>query len=435
MLTIVFKKLGEVTKELETTKSRAESLQSQLDNKEAEEADSSRQLKEQAMQLTEAKSKVMLLQSELDRKKAEEADASCQLREQAKQLMDANSRVTLLQSQLDEQTVNDDVMVDTPATHVCDHGHCQQRIDFFQTEADKHSKRVQVLEPEIGRLETSHNGKNATLKRQLQDATQARDAAYTNVTALKKEKRDLEDRLRKSDGEVNEGVAEMARLSHQIQVQQDIAKASREVHAAPKSCGGNLPTTKVGGGGRRKREEDEEQDERPVTEAHAQKVETAGPTTKHIKGPEPKAVAEAAVKAPSRDLLKGKLGREVGNQIEKWFGIMGEAKQPGQFSSALQTWMKFLMENFDDLLNACQTVAVHLSMIAVVNLQDHGLMLFAHHIKDFVQYCLQTGIWDPEKQGKMKSVEKYAQMILKYGVEAGADFRDCKDPTTFYHRR
>ncbi len=97
--------------------------------------------------------------------------------------------------------------------------------------------------------------------------------------------------------------------------------------------------------------------------------------------------------------------------------------------------MKFLQEDFDDLLNACQTVALHMNMVTVVDLQDHGLMLFAFYVNGFVQHCLNTGMWTMEQQGKMRSVQKYAQMISKYAHEAGAEFKDCKDPTTFYGRK
>lgn len=380
-----------------------------------------------------AKSTAESLRSELDRKEAEEADASRQLKEQAVLLREANGRVTSLQSQLDKETSNDDEMVD--ATHICDHTLCQKRFNELTAEAAKHQKRVEELEANIGRLGKSHGDKTITFRNQLQNAKQIRDAALASATAAKKEKKDLEDILEQRDCEVQAGIADRARLEHTILGQKDIVKATCNVQTSSQSGGDNLSTTKVGGGRRRKREEDEEYGEPSGSETHAQRVETVGPTAKHIKGPEPKAMVEAPVEKPSRDLLQGKFGREVANQIEQWFGIMGEAKRPGKFSLALQTWMKFLMEDFDELQNACQTVALHLSMITVVNLQDHGLMLFAHHIKDFVQYCLQTGIWSPEKQGKMKSVEKYAQMILNYGVEAGAEFRDCKDPTTFYHGR
>jgi flagellar biosynthesis chaperone FliJ len=49
------------------------------------------------------------------------------------------------------------------------------------------------------RLQTFHNKEKDTLCRQLQDAKQGRDAAYANVTALKKKKRDIEKKLRKRD--------------------------------------------------------------------------------------------------------------------------------------------------------------------------------------------------------------------------------------------
>lgn len=57
---------------------------------------------------------------------------------------------------------------------------------------------------ETVRLPTFHNKEKATLCRQLQDAKQGRDAAYAIVTALKKKRRDLEDKLRKSDCMVEE---------------------------------------------------------------------------------------------------------------------------------------------------------------------------------------------------------------------------------------
>lgn len=424
-----------MTEQLETTRNTAESLQSQLISKEAEKADLSRELNELALELKEANGKATSLQRQLSRKEAEETDASRQLKEQAKQLDAAKSTAESLQLRLNEKNDNDEEMEDVTAPHVCDHSECKRQLDDEKQVSQAFREKVLVLEPRNQRLEMPYNEAQAPLKRQLQDVKQARDAAYANVATLKAEKRDLEEKLRNSDGTVEAGIAESARLEHTIQGLKDIAKATRDVQAASHPGGDNLSTTKVGGGGRRKREEDEEQGERLGSEAHAQRVETTGPIAKHIKGPVPKAVVEAPVQAPSRDLLKGKFGHEVGNQIEQWFGIMGEAKRPGIFSTALQTWMKFLMEDFDALQNACQTVALHLNMITVVNLQDHGLMLFAHHLKDLVHYCLKTGIWSPEKIEKMKSVEKYAQMILRYGVEAGAEFKDCKDPNTFYYRR
>lgn len=45
--------------------------------------------------------------------------------------------------------------------------------------------------------------------------------------------------------------------------------------------------------------------------------------------------------------------------------------------------IEFVMKNFDDLQYFCQTLALHLRMITVIDLQDHGLMLFTHHIMSF----------------------------------------------------
>lgn len=61
-----------------------------------------------------------------------------------------------------------------------------------------------VWSREIVRLQTFHNKEKAAHCRQLQDAKQGRDAAYASVTARKKEKRDLEDKLRKRDCMVEE---------------------------------------------------------------------------------------------------------------------------------------------------------------------------------------------------------------------------------------
>lgn len=54
--------------------------------------------------------------------------------------------------------------------------------------------------------------------------------------------------------------------------------------------------------------------------------------------------------------------------------------------------LEFLMDNFDDLQKFCQTRDLHLDMVTAIDLQDHGLMLFAHHIMIFAQHCLKSGV-------------------------------------------
>lgn len=84
------------------------------------------------------------------------------------------------------------------------------------------------------RLPTFYNKEKATLCRQLQNVKQGRDAAYANVTALKKEKRDLEDKLRKRDCMVEES----ARLR-----KQEIMNSIRMIRVRKiplKSCSGRL---------------------------------------------------------------------------------------------------------------------------------------------------------------------------------------------------
>ena len=356
-----------------------------------------------------------------------------QLQMLAEQLNQANSRAELLKRQLSEKTTKDAEMVDASAPHICDHSRCKEQFDRKVQDGENLRKRLLDLTQENSRLRTSITEGKAPLKRDLKEATEARDAAHRNVTMIRKEKDHLETKVRDLTRRLEHGASERATLEHEIAGLKESVKAYSNVIATSQSGNGQVSNTQVRvGGGRRKREDEEVQTQQPDEVDNAPKEERTAPLAKHIKGPEPKRMPEAPIRAVSRDLLKGKFGREAADQFEKWFGIMGVSKQPGKHSSALQTWMKFLQEDFDDLLNACQTVALHMNLVTVHDLQDHGLMLFAFHVNGFVQHCLSTGMWTVEQQGKMRSVQKYAQMISEYAHKAGAEFKDCKDPTTFY---
>ncbi len=261
-----------------------------------------------------------------------------QLQMLAEQLNQANSRAELLERQLSEKTTKDAEMVDAPAPHICDHSQCKEQFDRKVQDEENLRKRLLDLTQENSRLRTSVTEGKAPLKRDLKEATEARDAAHRNVTMIRKEKDHLETKVKDLTRMLEHGATERATLEHQIAGLKESVKAYSNVIATPQSGSGKLSDTQVGGGGgRRKREDEEVQTERPDEVDNAPQTERTAPAAKHIRGPELKAMPEAPVEAVSRDLLEGKFGREAVDQFEKWFGIMGVSKQPGKFSSALQT--------------------------------------------------------------------------------------------------
>ena len=232
-------------------------------------------------------------------------------------------------------------------------------------------------------------------------------------------------------------------LEHQIYGLQDAVKAyaaSGNTYNAQMPGIESSSAVQVADGGRKKRRAEVDEEEEvalEATETKQARMEGASPVTKHTRGTPARDMPAISAIGLESDPLKGMIGREVGDQLEQWFGVMGTgaSKQPGKIASALLTWMKFWQQDFAEVRDVCTAVAVNLTKISVEDFEDRGLMIFTYHLRELFQFFLREDfrpMWTPQKRANMAHTHQCAVQISAHAVAAGANYDSCKDPKTFY---
>ena len=384
--------------------------------------------------LKQANKKIGVLQSQIDTQNTHDIGIATKLEA-------AQSDIKLLRSQLEEHTTPDAEMEDVAPIHICDHLACNENLIIQKREAAKtadwQKSRIKDLEAAQGRAKTNNIDAIAAAVRARKEAVNERDACRTTL-AKRTSERDAS--LKEvNDHKVTVGTLkqDVVALEHQVQGLQGSLRTYAEsgnVFATQVPGVSSLPANQGGGGGRKKRgaEEEEEVPADKLVDSKQSRIERPPPVAKQAKGPTVGVALHLLVGTLQPDKLKGKISREVGDQIEEWFGNMAvsTSRRPGMLASALQAWIKYAREDFEEVKNACETVAVHIDKISPEDLEDRGLMLFAFWVEDFTRKLLEKNVWTSVGKSKMAQVNRCAAKILAYGVAAGVT--SSKDPIKFY---